>query len=150
MPAPIAPTNPVPPKLKWAGCTPPVFFTGILLALVTLGIGLVVYCFDPSQTPFYPGCTFHRLTGLNCPGCGATRGLYALLHGRWRVALHDNALFLLTLAALALRAAWLGVRHLRRRPSASLIPTSWLLPWLVRALIFGILRNLPPVAFLSP
>ena len=49
-----------------------------------------MFFFDPALTPFYPQCAFHRLTGLNCPGCGATRGLYALLHGRWRQALQDN------------------------------------------------------------
>jgi hypothetical protein len=147
---PAAPPRAVPPKLKWAGCSPSVFFTGTVLGLVTLGIGLVVYCFDPSQTPFYPGCAFHRLTGLNCPGCGATRGLYALLHGRWRVALQDNALFLLTLVALILRAGWLGIQSLRHRPAAPFIPTRSLFPWLILALIFGVLRNFPAFAFLSP
>ena len=29
-----------------------------------------------------PPCLFHRMTGYYCPGCGATRCVYALLHGR--------------------------------------------------------------------
>jgi hypothetical protein len=127
-----------------------VFFGGVVLGLVTLGIGLVVYCFDPSQTPFYPGCAFHRLTGLNCPGCGATRALHALLHGHWREALQDNALFLCTGAALAVRAGWLGIQTLRHCPAAPFIATRWLFPWLVIALVFGVARNFPVFAFLSP
>jgi hypothetical protein len=140
----------VPPKLKWVGWSPSVFCGGVVLGGVALGTGLVVYCFDPSQTPFYPGCVFHQLTGWNCPGCGATRGLYALLHGHWRAALRDNALFVFTLAALAGRAGWLGAQALRHRPVPSLIPTRCLLPWLVAALLFGLLRNFPAFAFLSP
>jgi hypothetical protein len=31
-----------------------------------------------------------------------------------------------------------------------LIPTWSLIPWLVIALVFGVLRNLPTFAFLSP
>ena len=142
--------NAVPPKLRRAGWSPSVFFGGTVLLLVALGGGLVIYSFDPSQTSFYPGCAFHRLTGLNCPGCGSTRAVYALLHGRWLAALHDNALFIATSAALMMRAGWLQVRRWRNLPRASLIPTRGLLPWLVIALVFGLLRNFPAFAFLSP
>jgi hypothetical protein len=140
----------VPPKLLWVSRSPSVFCGGLVLALVALGIGAVVFLFVPTRTPFYPQCAFHRLTGLNCPGCGATRAVYALLHGRWQAALHDNILFLLTALALGARAGWLGVRRLRRQPVGSLVPTSALIPWLVAAVIFGVLRNLPAFAFLSP
>jgi hypothetical protein len=126
------------------------FFGGMLLALVALGGGAVVFFFDPTQTPFYPQCAFHNLTGLNCPGCGATRAVYALLHGRWLVALRDNALFLLTGVALALRAGYRGLDHLRHRPLRTWVPTSALIPWLVVALFFGVMRNLPMFSFLSP
>jgi len=147
---PRAHPNAVPPKLKWAGFSPASVFTAGVLLLVTVGGGLVVYSFDPTQTPFYPGCTFHRLTGLNCPGCGSTRALYALLHGHWQAALRDNALFMATLTAVALRAAWLLIRRWRNQPPASLIPTWSLIPWLIITLIFGVVRNFPAFAFLSP
>ena len=140
----------VPPKLKWAGWSPSALFAAAVLTMVAVGGGLLVYSFDPTRTPFYPVCAFHRLTGLNCPGCGATRALYALLHGRWAVAWRDNALFLSTLAALALRAGWLLLRRRHHERPASLIPTWSLIPWLVIALVFGVLRNLPAFAFLSP
>jgi Protein of unknown function (DUF2752) len=37
-------------------------------------------------------CPFHWLTGLPCPLCGLTRGLFALAKGHWSEAIHFNAL----------------------------------------------------------
>ncbi len=66
---------------------------------------LVVYNFSPSEYGFYPRCPFYAATHLLCPGCGATRALYSLLHGDFRAALHYNALFTL-LAPVG--GAWLA------------------------------------------
>ena len=145
-----SPAPAVPPKLTRPRLASSLWLAGVLLALVAFGGVSLVFFFDPAVTPFYPGCAFHRLTGLNCPGCGATRGLYALLHGHWRQAWQDNALFLVTLGAALLRAGWLGLAWVRARPVASLIPTWSLILWLVLALVFGVVRNLPVGAFLSP
>ena len=41
-----------------------------------------LYQLGPHDRRWLPGCTFHQLTGLNCPGCGMTRAAYATLHGR--------------------------------------------------------------------
>ena len=150
MNSPAIPTRSAPPKLSRARLAPSVWLGAFLLALLVLGGVTLVFFFDPALTPFYPQCAFHRLTGLNCPGCGATRALYALLHGRWRLAWQDNALFMLTLAALMARSVWLGRQWARQRPVPSLIPTWSLIPWLVLALSFGVARNLPFGAFLSP
>ncbi|MBQ1546863.1 MAG: DUF2752 domain-containing protein [Lachnospiraceae bacterium] len=37
-------------------------------------------------------CIFHYLTGYYCPGCGGTRALIALLHGRILTSLRYNPL----------------------------------------------------------
>jgi len=55
-----------------------------------LGSGAVLFLFDLAKHGFYPICLFHSLTGLNCPGCGATRAAYQLLHGHLLRALHDK------------------------------------------------------------
>ena len=66
-------------------------FSSALLASVALGIGaIVLFVFDPTQYAFYPRCVFHTLTGLDCPGCGSTRALHALLHGRVGEAFRYN------------------------------------------------------------
>ncbi len=52
------------------------------------------------QSSLYPACPIHQLFGIDCPGCGATRALAALLRGRLAEALRLNALFVLLLPAV--------------------------------------------------
>ena len=86
-------------------------FAVVVLGATALGVGALVFFFNPGTHHFYPVCLFHALTGLNCPGCGMTRALYALLHGNVLAALKDNALFVAALAALAVWGARLAVRN---------------------------------------
>jgi hypothetical protein len=126
------------------------FFAGTVIALAVLISGAVLFFFNPSQYGFYPVCLFHKVTGLNCPGCGGTRAAYQLLHGHLLLALRDNALFVLTLAALAGRGAWFAVRKLRQQPAALGVSPKMLWAYLVFIVAFSLLRNLPSFAFLSP
>ena len=136
----------VPPKLKPASLAG--FAVG-LLALAWLPLAAVVFCFNPSTHAFYPVCQFHQLTGWNCPSCGATRGLYALLHGHLLTALRDNALLVAALVLLPLRGVW-WLRNNSAGAAGSFFPAVWLWPLLAGLLVFGVLRNLPAFAFLSP
>jgi nitrogen fixation/metabolism regulation signal transduction histidine kinase len=118
--------------------------------LTALGVGAVLFFFNPSAYVFYPTCQFHVLTGLYCPGCGGTRAVYQLLHGRVLLALKDNALFVLTLPVLAVWGARFVVQKLRNQQTAFRLRPKivWLL--LVVALVFTVLRNLPAFSWLSP
>src|ERR1700691_5225571 len=107
-------TQPAPPSL--------IFFAGVVLAATMLGSGAVLFFFNPSTHGFYPICLFHRLTGLNCPGCGGTRAAYQLLHGHLLPALRDNALFILALFALMLRGVWFAARKIRHRAATLALP----------------------------
>jgi hypothetical protein len=109
-----------------------------------------LFFFDPAQHGFYPVCLFHSLTGWNCPGCGGTRAAYQLLHGHLRRALQDNALFVLTLAGLAAQGAWWVVRKIRKQPVTLMVAPWTLWVFLIVALVFTGLRNLPAFAWLSP
>ncbi len=143
--------NPAPPKISPARIAPSnARFAGVVLAVTAAGIAATVYFFNPSAHHFYPVCQFHRLTGLNCPGCGGTRALYALLHGNFSVALRDNVLVIVGVAAVVARGGWFGLNQLRGRPNGHFFPPRLLVPLLVVMGVFGVLRNLPAFAFLSP
>jgi hypothetical protein len=62
-----------------------------LSVLVVLAAGAwVLYTFAPTAYGFYPHCVFKQVTGLDCPGCGSTRALHHLLHGRVDEAFRFN------------------------------------------------------------
>ena len=121
------------------------------------GATAFLFAVDPTRHAVYPQCLLYNATGIYCAGCGATRAMYALLHGRLIEALHDNALFIVALplilyiAGTYMLAAWqsnawpqvpVDTRKLSRRSIAILL-----------ILIgFMIVRNLPgwPFAWLRP
>jgi Protein of unknown function (DUF2752) len=125
-----------------------------LAALVAVPAGLVLlYRVPPTEQSYYPHCVFHTLTGLHCPGCGATRSLHALLHGDLAQAAAYNVLFLLLLPLLVYWGSRTWWSLLTGRP----MPTLRLSPWAYRLLLgallaFWILRNLPfpPFNLLAP
>src|SRR6476619_7067440 len=78
-----------------------------ITSALALAIGAaVLYRFDPTKFHFYPPCVFHALTGLQCPGCGATRALYHLLHGDVSGAFRFNQIFFLMVPFFAVAARW--------------------------------------------
>ena len=132
----------------------PATFRRLLLVALPVGAGLTAaWWIDPRQV-HVPLCTFHELTGLHCPGCGATRATHELLHGRIGAALTDNALWVLASPL----AVYLGISEMVRQVRGRPLPTRLLrAPWLliaaaVVAVLFGVLRNVPvvPLTWLAP
>ncbi len=107
-----------------------------LLACATL------FFAPPALGRFYPLCPFHENFGVLCPGCGATRALAALLHGRVADAIRLNALFVLLLPFALFLAIWSYARALRagefRWPQ---LPATAIYATLMAATVFTIARN---------
>jgi hypothetical protein len=139
----------VPPKILPRGKFPAPLAV-ICFVVGALALATTVFIFDPARHSFFPGCTFHKITGLNCPGCGATRSLHALLHGEFSTALRDNALFIAALFFFGLRGGWWAVNFFRGRTNGSFFQPQLLWPALVLAGLFSVLRNFPAFSFLSP
>ena len=110
----------------------------LILPLAAVASALaILFRFPPDRFHFYPQCPFHQYTGLLCPGCGATRALAALLHGRINEALHWNSLVIVLLPLLAVYA----LATYRRRAWLPLPPPATLTLCAI-ALAFTVIRNL--------
>ena len=103
----------------------------------------VLYTFAPTAYGFYPQCPFRLLTGLQCPGCGTTRALHHLLHGRFEEAFRLNPMiFVLIAVALFALPSVLRGRH----------PGFLMKPWFAWAAFavltsYWIVRNTPLYPF---
>ena len=113
----------------------------LLTAALLFSAALLFY--PPARTSLYPACPIHQLLGINCPGCGATRALAALLHGHLMEAIRLNTLFVLLLP-VALAGA---IESYRRaiRPGAfrwPQPPVPALYATLAATVFFTVARNL--------
>jgi len=72
---------------------------------------------------WWPGCIFRKLTGIECPGCGMTRGAHAILNGRIAegFAFNPVGMILLPIALLAIGIEVIG--WVREKPLPFRIPT---------------------------
>lgn len=111
---------------------------------------LVLRAVDPSGGPTI--CPFKAWTGLDCPGCGATRAAHQLLNGHVLAAMDLNVVFVL---AVPFILWWLGtwlVAALGGPTLPGLRPSPTVLRVAVVVLVlFGIARNLPvaPLSWLG-
>jgi hypothetical protein len=132
--------------------TVPRLFALAAAVLVPLG-AVLLYRFPPGENGWYPQCIFHRVTGMHCPGCGATRCLHALVHGDLAQAAAYNVLFLLFLPLLLVWGGCIWWSMLTGRPLPRVRLPRWSVHLLFALLLgFWIVRNLPfaPFTFLAP
>lgn len=55
---------------------------------------VMLYVYNPVDTPLFPKCMFRVVTGWSCPGCGMQRFLHAFMHGRILEAISYNYMLL--------------------------------------------------------
>ncbi len=128
-----------------------------LRALITLSLlaslAAAMHFTGPDALAWIPGCPFHELTGLFCPGCGSMRALDFLVEGRLSDSLRSNALLIpslgLVLAGLAAEIVHPGMGLLTTGSISSRMAGTG---FLFAAILFTVLRNLPlePCRWLVP
>ena len=106
-------------------------FVILFAVLFALGGVWIIYQNPPEMCRWYPQCSFHAVTGVLCPGCGATRAVYHLLHGEFFRSLQCNLLIYICVCNIPLI-----VLNPKR---FALIVGVFLL---ILAIVFTILRNL--------
>jgi uncharacterized protein DUF2752 len=126
-------------------------FSGIILFSIVFCT--VIYTFPPGYDSIYPPCFFHRITGLHCPGCGLTRSVHHLLHGRILTALRYNVLIVL----ISFLVLWTFVAMLKyilydKKLIIPYMPEKYTWIIIIFIMSFLILRNITlfPFIYLSP
>lgn len=141
-----------PPVLPVAGLGARLRRVGLLAVVAALPVWLL-WWIDPRQARV-PFCGFHTMTGLHCPGCGATRATHELLHGQVAAALSDNALWVVLAPLVLYWAVSQGLHYVcGRRLPWDLLRSRWFFGLVVVAAVaFGVVRNLPwePFCRLAP
>jgi hypothetical protein len=116
-----------------------------LAALAVAAAACVVRHFPPAGSRFYPRCPVFFWLHIYCPGCGGTRALAALLHGKLDEAMHWNAMVVLF---LPFAAVFLALTYWRAMRTSTFlwptIPNSLLQLFLVLIAIFTVARNFAP------
>jgi len=100
-------------------------------------------------------CSFHELTGLQCPGCGGQRAFFSLLHVQITDALQYNALLVLGLPFflyIFFLLCQVYIAKDKRFLKYFNFPAKVGYIFLAVLVIFLILRNIPvwPFIYLSP
>jgi hypothetical protein len=116
-----------------------------VVATALSSVAALLLRFPPDRYNFYPRCPIYLYFHLQCPGCGASRALAALLRGHIAEALHLNPL-----TTLLLPLALLYSTHHLWRQRHDIQALTWPNPprysvyaLLVVAAVFTIARNLP-------
>ena len=113
------------------------------MSLLALAAVVLWHVDTVAGAAWLPACLFHQLSGLHCPGCGATRALHALVHWQFLQALKCNALLMGLMVALP---AWVVAG--RRLSMRTQVQLAWATA--VVFVAFFILRNLGLGAVLAP
>ncbi len=111
------------------------FVVIVLAVLVLLGV---------IQIP----CMIREVTGLYCPGCGATRAVISLLKGQWYQAIRYNAIIFIDIPAIAI-ICFLDYRFKGDKKVAK-ITQALAIFLLIITIVFFVLRNLPAFSYLAP
>jgi hypothetical protein len=117
-------------------------FGGLAGGLALMTALVMLFVFNPATNGFYPRCTFHVVTGLDCPGCGGLRATHQLLHGEIAEAFRLNPLVVCLLPVALLAGLRVVLARWRKKPAA---PRPAFAMWTlaVAVVAFGVLRNLP-------
>lgn len=102
---------------------------------------IILLHYPPDRYAFYPRCPIYLYLHLQCPGCGTTRALAALLHGHLHEALRLNAL---TTALLPVALLYIGSSLWRQSPIRwPQLNNKILYALFTLTILFTLARNLP-------
>ena len=120
----------------------------LLIYIAVIGSGILIYAIMTiSNYDFY--CPIYRMTGLYCPGCGATRSGMSLMHFDFYHAFRNQpGLFVMAVIWIIISIfAFIGKPKCFRNMKVNI---TILLITFALFLVFAFLRNVPGFEFLQP
>lgn len=122
--------------------TRPIRRTTLILSLLGALLLAAYFIFDPGGSIYAPKCSFHLITGLDCPGCGSQRMIHALLHGHLAEAWHYNAYLLCMLPLIALMLFAAAMRTKMPRLYGALNSFPMIIAIAISMILWGVIRNI--------
>lgn len=118
-----------------------------LLRVALIGGGLLAllvgYGVFYNVTGFGIPCMLHEVTGLECPGCGLTRAIAAVVRLDLAAAFGFNALWPLYAAYFLWGGLGMAMAYVKRGEAGYLPGKTWMHAVILSAVVlYGILRNL--------
>lgn len=123
--------------------------------VVAVGLGALcvlvfVFFFNPTSAGFYPPCPTQALLGVDCPGCGSSRALYALTHGDIGLAADNNILLVVMVPFLLFwfgrwaYRSWTGTPAPPVSQATMRLRTNAIITLLIVVIVFAVSRNFLP------
>lgn len=123
----------------------------MITAVVILATAGLLYYVLNKYTGFGIPCPLHFFTGLDCPGCGVTRMLFAILELDFASALRYNAVLFISLPLLIILAITMLYDYIKYGNVSNRKWRNIIVYCLIAVyILFGVLRNIPYFSFLSP
>lgn len=127
------------------------FIITVIVAFIILVIILLYFYLFNNYNISIP-CPIHKLTGLHCPGCGATRMVGAILELNFYQAFRYNPLLFLFIPFILLLIFDKLIGWIRNKKTIfyDKIGNKVWYTLLVIAILYGIIRNVPGFEYLMP
>lgn len=109
--------------------------------VIILTVGVAYFAFVMLTGIGIP-CLFYTVTGLQCPACGISRMLIALVRSDFTAAYSYNQFLFINLPVILLCLIWSDVKYVRTgdRSLGRLNIVLWI--EVALALVFGLVRNI--------
>lgn len=119
-----------------------------LVSVSIAGAALTVFV---SKVYLHTGfeCQVHKVLGLDCPGCGVTRMILALLNMDFYQAFRYNPFMFVTMFILFIVYIWQSIVYIKKNKMLKHLDTFFII-YAVLLISFGIMRNTDTFSWLKP
>lgn len=111
--------------------------------MLRLFLAGILYCILMLVSDIRIPCIFYKITGVQCPGCGMSRAILALMHGKWKQAFYYNRLSITLLPVLLLYLLYRSKKYIYDgRVNFHLWEIVFLLCSFIVTIGYGVTRNM--------